>query len=156
MRRLALVLSVGVLVGLSGCADKVFGPGTGSQSIIVLTCDPNPIVSGVSGSGGTWAARYEAVIQETNDVSATLVHVHGIIFDDATGVQVGASFYDSADLKVFAGGDQLEAKGTKRVLQQIAYSTSGENKSAATLTLQVKIRDAKGFESTQTMLVKVQ
>jgi hypothetical protein len=156
MRRLALVLSVGALLGLSGCGEKVFGPGTGDQASVVLTCDPNPVVAGVSGSGATWAARYEAVLQEYGDVSATIVSVHGIVFDDATGLQLGASYYDSSDLKVFSGGDALDAKGTKRVLQQIAYSTSGENKSAASMTIQVRLRDSKGFETTQSILVKVQ
>jgi hypothetical protein len=158
MRRpLAFVLSVLPLLALTGCGEEVFGTNDGGQALVALTCDPNPLEAGVSASGGgTWAVRYEAVLTEANGAAGKIIFVHGIVYDDATGAQVGSTFYDSDALKVFAGGDELVQKGAKRVLQQVTYSTSGDNNPGATLGIYVRILSENGRETSNALLVKVQ
>lgn len=153
IRALALAACLASALALPGCGGDGTPPVTGvANALIQLTVAPNPIVTVVT-SGNTFVVRGTLKVSELNGLGVTFELVDTRLFDDATGLILGSSFYDDKDLLVFIGSKRVEAKGFLEIPQELSYVQTA--KRAASLVIRVRVKDDKGNSLEQALLVKV-
>ena len=159
-RNLGLVF---ILFGASwvpGCDDTVSNvPGVTRAGIFVLV-EPNPVIGAQDPLTGSVSAAFVVTIREINGLGGTIQFVNSTVFDPESGVQVGATYWDSADLIVFVGTDRVDAEGELEVTQTASYTLRSpdgrpDGRVEAELTVAVQLRDDNGNVVNTTLLVPI-
>jgi hypothetical protein len=155
MRRLALLAALAAAALLPGCGGTTpITIGTGSRAILVLAVDPIPLVASEN-TIGTASASYKLTITETNGLGGEFAFVSGSVYDPASGNLVALNYYDSADMLVYVGTRRIEANGSVNLTQTVSYTLPTLTK-AATLTINVQIKDDKGSTVNASKLVNIE
>jgi hypothetical protein len=127
---------------LPACQDTISNvPGVGRARLVVFV-EPNPVI-GVQDLTGSVSAAFVVKIQETEGMGGNLQFVNSTVFDPETGLQVGVTYWDSADLIVFVGTDRIDAQGELEVTQTVSYRLS-DLRVDADLTVAVQFVDDNG------------
>ena len=139
---------------LPACDDSSTNLPDIPRSVILVTVVPNPVIGVQNALTGSVSAAYVVQIRELAGLGATITFVNSTVFDPETGVQVGASYFDSADLKVFIGSDRVEAQGELDVPQTVTYALP-DARLEADLTVNVQAVDDQGGLINQSVLARV-
>jgi hypothetical protein len=150
------LLCAAALAPFASCNSTPTTPSTGAIAIVTLTVVPSPITSVITNTlGPTYTATWTLTMTESGAVGGVVQIMRANVFDDATGLLVGSTNYDSNDLLVFVGKNRLEASGTLVVPLQLSYVLSTLDR-AATLTMFTTVKDDKGNNVDSSILVKLQ
>lgn len=144
------------LAPFASCGGSPTTPSTGAIAFVTLSVTPNPIVAVITNTlGPTYTATWTLKMTESGGVGGNVQLMRASVFDDASGVLVGATNYDSNDLVVFVGKNRLDASGTLEIPLQVSYVLSTLNR-AATLTMLTTMKDDNGNNVDSSLLVKIQ
>ena len=144
-----LVLVAALL--LQGCGDDPPPTGGAALAVITLTVANNPITQ-IETSGSTFVVRTKATIKESNGLGGTIERVEYRLYDDATGVVIAANVFDDKDLLVFVGSNRVESKSSLDIPIELSYVNA--TKRLAYLTVSIRLKDDKGNNIEQSLLVK--
>jgi hypothetical protein len=149
---LALVLFTASL--LPGCNDTVSNTPGVVRSRIIVTVTPNPVIGSQDPLVGSVSAAFVIKIQESNGLGGNLQFVNSTVFDPETGLQVGVTYWDSADLIVFVGTDRVDAQSELEITQTASYVLT-DFRVDADLTVNVQLVDDNGNLTNQSVLVPI-
>jgi hypothetical protein len=140
-----------------GC-NSTPSPTAVARAVIVVSIDPTPVLAVVSSRAGTaFSARFRVVIKEVAGQGGEVQEVRTTLYDEISGVPVGAVNYDSADMVVFVGEKRVEAGGTLEVPIQIDYVIPNDvTQKAARLNAYVELKDDKDNLVSASILVRVE
>jgi hypothetical protein len=153
-RSLGLAFILSTVSLLPACDDTISNvPGT-VRSRIIVTVTPNPVIGTQDPLVGSVSAAYFVKIQEINGLGGTIQFVNSTVFDPETGLQVGVTYWDSADLIVFVGTDRIDALGELEFSQNTNYVLSDFRVDAG-LTVNVQLVDDNGNLTNQSILAQI-
>lgn len=153
-RGLALTAALVASLLLPACQSDTGTIPDNPRAVITVTLEPNPVIGTQDAFTGSVSTAYIVQIREVAGLGATITFVNSTVFDPETGVQVGASYFDSADLKVFIGSDRVEAQGELDVPQTVTYALP-DARLEADLTVNVQAVDDQGGLINQSVLARV-
>ena len=152
---LAVLLLLALFPAACGEDSPTLPPGTIPRVVLVVTIEPSPVIGVQNVLTGAVSGAYVVVIRNLGDVGGQIQFVNSTTFDPETGLQVSASYFDSAALQVFAGTDRIEAEGELRVTQSTNYILP-DFRVPADLTVNVQvIGDGSDLVVNQSILTRV-
>ena len=125
------------------------------NSIVQISIAPNPVVASQNTLTLASTAAFRVILTEFNGLGGQVLFVSASVQDNASGLQLAISYYDSTALKVFVGKDRLEPLGTFEVPQTISY-TSPDFGKAATLFVSIQLKDDRDNLINQTLVAKIE
>jgi hypothetical protein len=126
-----------------------------NRSALTVTVEPNPVIGSLNALTGVVNVNFTVKIQETAGLGGEVVSLSAQIFDPTTGAPVALTYYDSADMLVFAGTKTLAAAGSISVALNSTY-TLADKTAPATMTVTVQVKDDRANLVIQSLLVKIQ
>jgi hypothetical protein len=139
---------------LPACNDTTTNLPEIPRAIVVVASDPNPVVGVQNTLTLSVSASYVVQIRELAGLGGKVNFLNSTVFDPETGIQVAGSYYDSADLKVFAGSDRVESGGQLDVRQSVSYVLPDFGVEAD-LVVSIQVIDDRGGLANQSILVPI-
>ncbi len=156
--RLLAVAAILVAVLGVACGDSPVSPTDVLRAVISVNTTPNPVAAVASTRAGTtFSAQFKVQITELAGQGGEFQAINSTLYDDLTGLIVGAVNYDNSDLTVFVGKKRIEAGGTFELPVQMDYVIPSDVLAkAARLQVLVTLKDDRGNLVSSSVLVKVQ
>jgi hypothetical protein len=149
---LTAVLLAALLI--PACSDNTTSIPDVPRAVILVAVAPNPVIGVQNVLTGAVSAAYIVQIRELAGLGGTVNFVSSTAFDPDTGIQVATNYFDSADLKVFVGTDQIEPNGELDVSQTTNYVLP-DFQVPADLTVSVQVTDDRGTLINQSTFVRI-